>query len=291
MGNLPRSITDYFDVDVILAYKAPLIGPDIIARGVDLPPGTATISRDEVQYPTSKAKRGYRVRTVPRETSERTPKTVTVIEHTHGFDMHKRVLDAYARMGEAALSGVDSANSGRLVAESLDDVIFNGDTNSGAKGLYANAGLTPYAVDESHEWNDPTGAAPDTTIVECISELEATEKYLGLDKKLILEPNAYNMLFKRVPSTSATYMDFVAKLFTNGVKDIYRSTSLGSGCGLLGYYGKEVAERNVEQDIQTYAVQGGVPDKENMIYFNVETYQAIDIKKTDAFLPITNLVD
>ncbi|MBZ2167004.1 encapsulin [Methanobacterium spitsbergense] len=291
MGNLPRSITDFFDVKAILAYKAPLIGTTVLARGVDLPLGTGTVSRDQVEYPVSKAKRGYRVREVPRETAERTPKTVTVIEHTHGFDLHKNVLAAYARMGEAALNGTDATNSGRLVAESFDDVVFNGDSNAGTKGIYSDAGLTPYAVDDGKEWNDPTGAAPDEVIVECIGELEASQKYLGLDKKLILSPLPYNALLKRVPQTSATYMDFVAKLFKNGVNDIYRTTALANGTGLLEYYGTEVAERNVELDIETYAVQGGVPDKNNLIYFNVETYQATDIHHLDAFLPITNLWD
>ena len=136
MGNLPRSITDFYDAQVVQAYKAPLVGTLLIARGVDLPPGTGTVSRDQAEYPVSKAKRGYRIREIPRETSERTPKTVIVVEHAHGYDMHKKALDAYARSGETALNGVDARNSCRLVGESLDDIIFNGDENAGVKGIF-----------------------------------------------------------------------------------------------------------------------------------------------------------
>ncbi|MEN6620858.1 MAG: encapsulin [Smithella sp.] len=156
MGNIPRSISDYYDAQVVTAYKAPLVGTNLIARGTDLPPGTGTVSRDQVQEFTGKAKRGYRIRTIPRETAERTPKTVIVLEHAYGFDMHKKALEAYGRMGESALNGEDARQAGRLVGESLDDVIFNGDANSGAKGIYKDAGLEPYILDDGKEWNNPT---------------------------------------------------------------------------------------------------------------------------------------
>jgi hypothetical protein len=289
MGDIPGSITNFYRLKTIKAYKAPLVGTLCIARGVDLLPGTRTVTGDEVQYPEGKAKRGYRVEEVPRESGEKIPKTVTVIEHTHGFSMHKKELEAYARMGESALNGTAAGNSGRLVAESLDDVIFNGDKNAQAKGIFADASLTPYDVDSGKEWNT-TSLAPDQNIVEAITELSGDGKYSGLPMKLCLGPAAYNNLLKRIPQTQATYMDFVAKLFPNGIKDINRVARLGDDKGLLHYFDEDIAERNVEQDIETYTNNPN-PDKDNKIYWNVDTYQAIDVHKLDAFLPLTNLVD
>ncbi|MCE7699500.1 MAG: DUF2184 domain-containing protein [Methanobacterium paludis] len=290
-GGLPGSITDFYDSKVVEAYYAPLIGTNLIAKGADLPPGTETVSRDVAQPKEGKAKRGYKIRDIPRETSERKPKTVLVVEHAYGYDMHKKKLDAYARMGEAALNGIDAYNAGRIVGESLDDIIFNGDAEIGAKGILTSASLTPYSVDEGAEWNQSTGADISGDFTRMNAQLEESELYIGMQKKLALCPAAYNMLLNRVPYTMSTYMDYIAKFFTNGVNDIYRTTSLASGKGLLMYFNPIIAERNVEQDILTYAVNNGIPDKNNMINFNVDTYQAIDIHKPDAFLPLENLID
>ena len=261
--SLPESIVNYFDSKVVQSYQVPLVGVNLIAKGDPLPPGTGRITRDQVLNFTGKAKRGYRVRTIPREMAERTPKTVTVVEHTYGFEMHRKVLEAYERQGETALNGQDATQCGRVIAQSLDDIIFNGDKNQNVKGIYSDAGLEPYVVDDGKEWNNPTGAAPDTTIVEAMAELAGTQLYTNMATKLALNPVPYWELFKRVPNTSNTYMDYVAKFFPNGQKDILQAANLPTASGLLCYYNPLVAERNVEEEINTRVVNGGVPDKED----------------------------
>ncbi|AEG18644.1 encapsulin [Methanobacterium paludis] len=291
MGYLPQAITNYYSTQVIKAYKAPLVGTFLLARGEDLPPGSATVTRDQVANFTGKAKRGFKLRTIPRENGERTPKTVQVVEHAYGFDMHRKSLDAYKREGTSALNGEDARQSGRIVAESLDDIIFNGDKNRGVKGIYEDAGLTPFVLADGKAWNQV--GVPDDTIVEAVAELASTQLYTGMPMKLALDPLAFGQLSKRVPNTSATYLDFIAKIpqFQNGVNDIYATAALAAGTGLLEYFGVDIAERNVEEDINTFPVQGGVPDKGDMIYFNTETFQATDIHHFDAFLPLQNLFD
>jgi hypothetical protein len=288
---LPESIVNYFDSKVVQSYQVPLVGVNLIAKGDPLPPGTGRITRDQVSNFTGKAKRGYRVRTVPREMAERIPKTVTVVEHTYGFEMHRKVLELYEREGETALNGQDATQCGRVIAQSLDDIIFNGDKNAGVKGIFSDAGLTPYVVPTGHEWNNTSGAAPDTTIVAAMAELAGPQLYTNMDTKLALNPSAYWELFKRVPNTSNTYMDYVAKFFKNGQDDIVQASNLPVASGLLCYYDPLVAERNVEEEINTRVVNGGVPDKEDMIYFNGATFQATDIHHLDAFLPLNNLID
>jgi hypothetical protein len=294
MGFLPQKITDYFSAEVIRAYKAPLVGPNLIARGEDIPPGVGTLTRNSIQNFTGKAKRGYKIREVPRESSEGEPRTVKVIEHTYGFKFHKQTLDAYQRMGVTALNGEDARQSGRIVSESLDDVIFNGDANRNVKGLYKDASATPLVLDDGKAWNQAgTTNAPDDTIVEAVGMLASTQLYTGLSMKLALDPLSYGQLLRRVPNTGSTYLDFIARIpqFKNGVNDIYQTTGLATGCGLLEYFGTDVAERNVEWDINTFPVQQGMPDKDNMIYYNTETYQAQDIFHTDAIMQLRNLYD
>jgi hypothetical protein len=291
MGFLPQKITDYFSAEVIRAYKAPLVGTNLIFRGDDLPPGTGTLTRNSVQNFTGKARRGYKVREVPRESSEGSPRTVQVVEHTYGFKFHKQTLDAYQRQGVTALNGEDARQSGRIVSESLDDVIFNGDANRKIKGIYKDAGADPLVLDSGKAWNQGSSNAPDDTIVEAVGMLASTQLYTGLSMKLALDPLSYGQLLRRVPNTGSTYLDFIARIpqFKNGANDIYQTVGLATGTGLLEYFGAEVAERNVEHDINTFAVQNGMPDKDNMIYFNTETYQAQDIFHTDAFMQLRNL--
>src|ERR1035437_2732470 len=124
---LPESIINYFDSKVVQSYQVPLVGTSLIAKGDPLPLGTGRISRDQVKNFTGKAKRGYRVRTIPRETAERVPKTVTVVEHKYGFEMPLKDLQAYELKGESALNGQDASQCGRVIAQSLDSIIFNGD--------------------------------------------------------------------------------------------------------------------------------------------------------------------
>ena len=292
MGYLPVAVTNYNSLQAVKAYKAPLSGTLLVAVGEPLPPGTGTVTRDKVKNFEGKAKRGYRIRTVPRESEEREPNTVVVLEHTYGYSMHKKALDAYKRMGESALNGEGARQSGRLVAESLNDAIFNGDANSGAKGIFADAELDDYVVDEGKEWNTAT-PAPDSDVVEAIAELTSPRLYTGLPVKMAVSSLAYSQLIKRIPNTSASYIDYIAKIpaFQNGVNDIYPVNELEDDEGLLLYYGTEIAERLIEQDIENYAVNNGVPDKDNMIYFNTDTYQALDIHHLDAMVPLKNLID
>lgn len=290
---LPLSVTNYFDSRVVEAYYAPQEAINLIAKGDPLPPGTRTVSRDQVERFSGKATRGYNIRTVKRETGERTPKTVVVVEHKYGFSLTRKDLKAYERMGVTALNGNDAYQTGQIIGKSLDEIILIGDANSGVKGLFTDAGAEPYEVTSGKEWNVPNGVAPDDTLVEAIAQLEATQLYTGLPMKLALDPLAYGQLTKRIPNTEATYLDFVAKqpCFPNGTEDIRKSVTLGAGTGWLGYFSPMIAERNIEEDINIWAVNGGIPDKDDLIYYNGCTAQATDIHHTDAMMQLTNLVD
>ena len=79
MGYLPVAITNYNSLQAVKSYKAPLSGTLLVAKGEDLPPGTGTVTRDKVKNFEGKAKRGYRIRSVPRESEEREPQTVIVL--------------------------------------------------------------------------------------------------------------------------------------------------------------------------------------------------------------------
>ncbi len=84
---------------------------------------------------TGEAKRGYRIRTVPRESVDRTQDTVIVVEHAYGFAMHRKELEAYEADGTSAINTEDAIEAARVVAKSVDDIIFNGDSNHGVKGI------------------------------------------------------------------------------------------------------------------------------------------------------------
>lgn len=282
---LPDAVINYYDSKVLQAFNDNLVGVDVIYKGDNLPPGTGTVTRQEVKRPTTKAKRGYRVRTVPRETGERDQKTVTVVEHAHGFDLHRKELQAYERQGTSALNGADASNSGRIVAESLDDIIFNGDTNAGVKGIFADAGKTPYAVAGGYEWNKPVTRNPADNFIDALEQFESDGLYTA--RKLVLSPSAYRLAYKK-DNSGGRYIDDIAAQLPGGMNSIVKTPRIGRANGLICDFGEEIAERNVEEDINT---RDFAETRDSMFPFNVETYQATDLHKLDAFMQLNNLVD
>lgn len=282
---LSDAVVNYYDTKVLKAYDDTLVGVDAIYKGADLPPGTGTVTRPIVEKPTGKAKRGYRIRTVPRETGDRTQKTVTVVEHVHGFDLHRKDLQAYERQGTSALNGADASNSGRLVAESFDDIIFNGSANDNVKGIFADAGKTPYIVQSGYEWNKPVTRNPADNFIDALEQFEADGLYTA--RKLILSPSAYRLAFKK-DNSGGRYIDDIAALLPGGESSILKTPRIGRGNGLISDFGEEIAERNVEEDINTRPF---AETRDSLFPFNVETYQALDIHKLDAFMQLQNLVD
>lgn len=282
---LPDSVVNYYDSKVLQAFDDTLVAVDLIFKGDDLPAGTGTVTRRAVDKPTGKAKRGYRVRTVPREVGERGQKTVTVVEHVHGFDLHRKELQAYEREGTSALNGADASNSGRLVAESLDDIILNGDANQGVKGIFKDAGQTAYGVPAGYEWNKQTTRNPLDNFIDALEQFEASGLYTA--RKVALAPRPYRLAFK-MDHSGAIYMEEIAKLIPGGMDSIKKTPRIDSDKGLICDFGEQIAERNVEEEINTL----DFPLTRDSLYpFNVETYQATDIHKLDGFMQLNNLVD
>lgn len=281
---LPDGVINYYDSKVLQGFNDNLVAVDLIAKGADLPPGTGTITRTTVDRLDTKAKRGYRVRTVPRETAERGQKTVTVVEHVHGFDMHRKELQAYERQGTSALNGADAANSGRIVAESLDDIILNGDANQGVKGIFADAGKTAYAVPAGYEWNKATTRNPADNVIDALEAFESDGLYTA--RKLTLSPSAYRLAFKKDHS-GGRFIDDIAALLPGGMNSIAKTNRIGRANGLISDFGEQIAERNVEEDINTLDFP---ITRDSMYPFNVETYQTTDIHKLEAFMQLNNLI-
>lgn len=284
--SLPDSLINYIDAETIREYNETVVGIDMIPKGVDLPKGTGRISRTKVSKFEGKAKRGYRVREVPRETVDRTPVTVTVIESVYGFDLHRKDLEAYEREGISAINMDEALECARIVAMDVDDIIFNGDASTGSKGIYKDAGDT-FTVKTNYEWNNEVNRNPLDTIIDALTQFEATGLYDAKKAKLCLSPMAYRLAWKQAPGSGAVYMEEIAKQFSTTPDQILKSNRLDVGGGLIAAFDKQVAERNVEEEpnLLEFGLQ-----RDSTYPFNFETYQAYHIKKTEGFLKLANLV-
>lgn len=285
--SLPDALVNYYDAEVIREFSETVVGIDLIAKGVDLPAGTGHVTRQQVSKFDGKAKRGYRVREVPRESVDRTPVTVTVVESVYGFALHRKELEAYEREGESAVNLDEARECARVVAKDVDDIIFNGDANAGVKGIYADAG-DDFTVMSGYEWNSPTNRNPLDTIIDALTQFEASGLYDARKAKLCLSPMAYRLAWKQAPGSGAVYMEEIAKQFSTTPDQILKSNSLAADTGLIAAFDKQVAERNVEEEPNLIEF-GLQPNSEYP--FNFETYQAYHVKKVDGFLQLKNLVD
>lgn len=285
--SLPDALVNYYDAEVIREFSETVVGIDLIAKGVDLPAGTGHVTRQQVSKFDGKAKRGYRVREVPRESVDRTPVTVTVVESVYGFALHRKELEAYEREGESAVNLDEARECARVVAKDVDDIIFNGDVNAGVKGIYADAG-DDFTVTSGYEWNSPTNRNPLDTIIDALTQFEASGLYDARKAKLCLSPMAYRLAWKQAPGSGAVYMEEIAKQFSTTPDQVLKSNALAADTGLIAAFDKQVAERNVEEEPNLIEF-GLQPNSEYP--FNFETYQAYHVKKVDGFLQLKNLVD
>jgi len=285
--SLPDGLVNYYDAEVIREFDETIVGIDLIAKGPDLPAGTGRVTRPVVSKFTGKAKRGYRVREVPRETADRTQVSVTVMESVYGFALHRKELEAYEREGTSALNIEEALECARIVAEDVDDIIFNGDTDAGVKGIYADAG-DDFTVTTGYEWNTPVNRNPEDNIIDALAKYEASGIYSGKKAKLCLSPMAYRYAWKKQPASGIVYIEEIAKQFSTTPDNIYVSKSIPSTGGLICGFDKRIAERNVEEEpnLIDFDLQ---PNSEYP--FNLETYQAFHVKKTDGFLQLKNLID
>ena len=194
-------------------------------------------------------------------------------------------LQAYEREGNSALAGPDAGEAGRLVAVSLDDIIFNGWTNAGVKGIFVDAGQTAYAVPAGYEWNKQTTRNPEDNFIDALEQFEADGLYTA--RRLVLSNSAYRLAFKK-DHDGSRFIDGIAAQLPGGMDSIFKTPVLAGANGLICDYDTEIAERNVEEDINVLDF-GLQPDSN--YYFNAETYQATDIHKLDAFMQLNNLID
>lgn len=285
--SLPDSLVNYYDAETIREFSETVVGIDMIVKGPDLPKGMGHITRSQVSQFDGTAKRGYRIREVPRESVDRTPVTVTVMESAYGFALHRKELEAYEREGTSALNLEEALECARVVARDVDDIIFNGDANAGIKGIYSDAG-DDFTVATGYEWNSPTNRNPLDTIIDALTQFEASGLYDAKKAKLCLSPMAYRLAWKQAPGSGAVYMEEIAKQFSTTPDSILKSNRLSADGGLIAAFDKQVAERNVEEEpnLIDFGLQ---PNSEYP--FNFETYQAYHVKKTDGFLELKNLVD
>lgn len=293
-------------LDAVLSEIEPnLVGPRIIARAPSLPLGVQSVTMHELKKLKGKALRGHKGADIPREVAEFERKAVNVIEHAYGFKLHDQDLLA-SRRSSIPLETTAARQCGRIVAESIEDMIFNGIPELGIEGVYRNAQTDPYTV--VNGWNTREGD-PYDDIISMVSRLGETSKYRP--KFMVLSPEAYYSL-ARTNEFGVSYMKMVedAGIFPNGRKDIYMVPSnanpesgpiIPMGCGLIGDFGSNIAERYVQQiqaerisgDVEHYAdiyLQDFPMDANNMWLFNVQTYQGLGIHFKDAFLKLENLV-
>ncbi|BDZ68593.1 encapsulin [Methanobacterium ferruginis] len=284
--SLPDSLVNYYDSEVIREYNETLVGIDLIFKGPDLPKGKGSVTRPIVHKFKGKAKRGYRIREVPRETIDRDQVTVKVMESAYGFALHRKDLEAYETDGVSALNLEESLECARIVAKDVDDIIFNGDTNAGTKGIYKDAGDT-FTVKTDYEWNNEVNRNPLDTIIDALTKFEASGIYDAKKAKLCLSPMAYRLAWKQAPGSGAVYMEEIAKQFSTTPDNILKSNSIDADGGLIAAFDKQVAERNVEEEANLIPFELQ-PNSEYP--FNFETYQVYHVKKTEGFLKLRNLV-
>ncbi len=290
MALLINEAYNYYDLIMLEELKDTLIGVDLVAKAPSLPAGTQQVTRDELEALQGKAKKGKKGQPIPRETGDITRKTVLIPEIAHGFELHRKDLEASQNKGEP-LPDVAARQSTRLVAEAIEDMIFNGIPELNIKGIYADAGDT-YAVEENYEWNTANGQ-PFNNMVEAFAQLEGNGSFTG--RKLVLSPRAYRTAFK-TNTMGVSYMTQIASLFPNGMGDIYKAPSTVQGetiipedGGVLFDFGNRIAERYVEEEVNLQA--DFEMDKNNLIPFNILTYQSLDIHEVNAFLALDNLIE
>ena len=287
--------------DAILSEIEPkLVGPRVIARAESLPLGTRSVTVHELKKLKGKALVGHKGEAIPREIAA---KSLLILEHAYGFELHDQDLLA-SRRSKLPIETTAATQCGRVVAESIERMIFNGIPEVGIEGIYSSAPQT-YTV--TNTWDSAT-RDPYDDVLQMVAMLEETSPYEP--KFMILSRDAYRML-SEVNKMGVSYMSMIeeAGIFPNGRKDIYKAPHpanreadpiIPPGCGLIGDFGSTVAQRFVQQ-IQAERLSGEEEhfadiylrdfpmDINNRWSFNVQTYQGIGIHFKDAFLKIEGL--
>lgn len=290
MGLVTDRMISYYEMIMLEEISQNLVGTQVIAKAPTLPPGTQIVPRDEIKKLKGKAKRGKKGQPIPRETGDTDRKATIIPEIAHGFTLHRKDIQAAQNTG-LNLPDASARQSSRLVLENIEDLIFNGDDALGIKGIYADAGLS-FTVDDGYEWNTSQGQ-PYNDVVDMFGLLRSSGQYRG--KKLILSPKAYMEAFK-TNTMGVSYMDQIAKLFPNGLADIFEAPATANGDstiipedgGVLCDYGNGIAERYVEEEVNLQ--QDFAMDENNLFPFNVVTYQSLDIHFVNAFVKLGNLI-
>jgi len=293
MGFVPDSAYNYYKMKLLQKAKAALVGPLAVAKSDDIPKGSQQITRDEINALQGKAMRGKKGQPVPRETPDLTRKTTYIPEHIHGFNLHRKDIEALQLAG-TVLPTAGSNASNRAVLESVEDMIFNGIDELNIKGIYADAGKS-YAVTDNYEWNTTNGN-PLNDVVGMMGELTEDGLYGDAEKRLILSPKAYWAAHKTMPNSSLSFISQIALLFKNGMNDILLAPATANGgatiipedAGVLAAFDQEVAERYVEEEIN---LRQYAENEDQMFPFNVVTYQSIDIHDVNGFVKLDNLIE
>jgi len=290
-GILPEEAYNFYDRVVMEELDQILVGIDVVALAPNVPAGTTLVTRTTLNKLKGKAKLGKKGQPIPRETGTLDRTSLEIPEIAHGFELHRKDLEA-SQNGNLPLPDASAKQSARLVAESIEEMIFNGVPALDVKGIYTDAGKT-YTVPEGEEWNTSSGN-PYNNIVEACAVLRKGTTFR--QKKLVLSSTAYMNAFK-TNSLGISYADQIAKLFPNGANDIIEAPeTVNQGTvpipedgGLLCDFGLRVARRYVEEDINLQS--DFQMDKNNMYPFNVLTYQVLDMVEEDAFVQLENLID
>jgi hypothetical protein len=304
--DFPLEPFEFYYNSIMAEIQPKLIGPEIMVKGEVLPPGTLEVTRDIHLYPEGTARRGNLNSPVPRVSGELTRKTIPIVEHISGFTIPNQSLLASKR-GITPLPVSMAVDCARLVAESIEDMIFNGIPEKGVKGIYKDAGDT-HTIEEGKQWN-LKDCDPYNDIIDMVSKLESTGRYTS--KKMVLDPIAYRAL-ARTNNVGVSYLKMIADagIFPNGLKDIYTAPARANntsyiippGSGVICDFGNNIAERYVQEPTWENAPQGGglyegeislKPNEMNDDHlwpFTVQTYQGIDIHYPEAFLKLEGLI-
>jgi len=267
---LPGSVYTFYNMIILEEIEPSLVGTKVVAKAQNIPPGISIVYRNELKKLRGAAKRGHPGDPVPHEVGRIQPKATYVVEHIHGFDIPEQDMLAAAQPQNNTIIKLPEAAaraSARLVAESIEDTVFNGIPELGAPGIYADAGANDgdgYGV--TTEWDKSSGADPYADIVGAAELLEETSRYHAMFA--VVSAKALRM-FSRRNSFGISYASMIEDasdrhFFPNGMEDFHigpmpankysddAETTLstpilgGNDVGLIGDFGNRVAERYVQ---------------------------------------------
>lgn len=302
---LTENQIDHFFTAILEEIKPRLIGVKLVPKAAPVPVGVRSVTMTKLKSLKGKAMIGRKTEDIPREIGDIERITVPLISHSHGFKLDYQDLEA-AKLTGAPLETTIARENGRLIAESVERMIFQGLPKYGVEGIYANAGNT-IKVPDGEEWNRRDINVYES-VIEMVSKLEETSRYEA--KWMLLSPEVYYALMK-TSKMDSTFKKLIteAGLFDNG-KNIFKAPLPAArdgdpiiplGCGLIGDYGNNIAERYVqehhfdsvhgeEEILSDISFQAFDMDKNNVFNFNLETHQGMGIHYNDAFLRLENLM-